>query len=196
MTTYISKIAKNGRHQYFRVTDDGKKKVIGREEYEANVVATQAVEPEIETAATLAEIEVNDRQSDLPNDSAEYAAEPIPPRAGEQSATETETAAPFDFVKSSVGEIIGKYKLTFKEWKKYASVYYRSAAIIGFVFDESHNITAVRFMGTTLETRKAVTEHKIENPSDLSGIMGFIRRQIEFVNWWWDNPQATSGGAA
>jgi hypothetical protein len=195
MTTYISKIAKNGRHQYFRVADDGKKKMIKREEYEANAAKESVTFCEMhkpdgchecpnryvcencdtkEAAVTFAEVEVNDCQNDLP----------------------TETVTPFDFVKFTVGGVVGKYKLTFKDWKTYASVYYRSAAIIGFVFDESHNITAVRFMGTTLETRKAVIEHKIENPSDLSGIMGFIRRQIEFINWWWDNPQATSGGVA
>lgn len=168
--------------------------MVKREEYEANVnVEPQTVEQEIEAAATFVEIEVNDSQNDLPNDSAEYAAEPIPSLADEQSATEP--ATPFDFVNSLVGTVIGKYKLTLKDWGKYASIYYRSCAICGFVFDDNHNVTAVKFMGTTLESRKSVTEHKIESLKDLLDIKDSVLRQIEFVNWWWNNPQATGGGA-
>jgi hypothetical protein len=37
MTTYFHKIAKNGKNQYFRIDADGKKKMVKREEYEANV---------------------------------------------------------------------------------------------------------------------------------------------------------------
>jgi hypothetical protein len=156
MTTYISKIAKNGKTQYFRVTEDGKKKMIKREEYEANINTAPAA-----SAPTV--------EADAP-----------------------EITSPLDFVKSVVADVIGKYKLTFKDWTKYASVTYRSVMIIGFTFDDSKNITAVKFMGTTLETRKTVTEHKIETAADLHKVSAEIIRQIEFANYWWNIPKAES----
>ena len=192
MTTYISKEAKNGKMQYFRVVD-GKKKMIKREEYEANqpnAEQAQNITVETETVETFAEIEVSETPITA---EPEYQAEPIPPRSTEQTVAAAEIS-PFDFVKASAEPVAGRHKVTVKDWTKYASVYYRSCAICGLVFDENRNVTAVKFMGTTLESRKTITEHKIEKPSDLLDIKAFILLQIEFVNSWWNDSQAVKCG--
>ena len=205
--TYFHKIAKNGKNQYFRVDADGKKKMVKRKEYEANVAQEvaavettesneiiEAVKDETDPAVTLTFCEMHKPSGchECPN---RHICEKCANEFQETAvAKTTEIVAPLDFVQSIVGETIGKYKLTFKDWKTYASVYYRSAAICGFVFDEKKNITAVKFMGTAHETRKTITEIKIESQSDLDKIKDFILRQIEFVNWWWNNPTIKTGG--
>lgn len=196
--TYISKSAKNGKMQYFRVDEDGKKKMVKRGEYEANMPAggqiqlgeMEPVASVEEPAATFAEIEIAGDQHSVTEP--EYTAEPIPARPAVEAASNTDTTEkPFDFIKAAVESVAGRYKLTYKEWKKYGSVYYRSCAICGFVLDDDGNITAARFMGTTLETRKTVTEREVKTSADWEYIKEAVRRQIEFVNEWW-NPTEKS----
>ncbi len=197
--TYISKLAKNGKMQYFRVDADGKKKMIKRGEYEANMPdngqarlddmepATSVEEP----AATFAEIEIG---SELPaSPEPEYTPEPIPARPASKEATTIEN--PFDFVKNAVSEATGRYKLTYKVWKNYGSIYYRSCAICGFVLDNNGNVAAARFMGTTLESRKTVTEREVKAETDWQYITETVLRQISFVNEWW-NPSEKSEKSA
>lgn len=192
--TYISKIAKNGKMQYFRVDEDGKKKMVKRGEYEANMpgngqiqLGMDPVASTEEPAATFAEIEVTSGQPSGPEP--EYTAEPIPAKTSGNDTPAVEK--PLDFIKAAVEVVVGRYKLTYKEWKKYGSVYYRSCAICGFVLDDSGNVTAARFMGTTLETRKTVTEREVKAAADWEYIRDSVLRQIAFVNEWW-NPAKKS----
>ena len=62
MTQYIMTADKNGKARYYKVVD-GKKKVIGKAEYEAN--ATAAVEEITETAAEAVEIAENDQTAEV-----------------------------------------------------------------------------------------------------------------------------------
>lgn len=197
--TYISKIAKNGKMQYFRVDEDGKKKMVKRGEYEANMpgngqiqLGMEPVASTEEPAATFAEIEVTSGQPD--GAKPEYSPEPIPARPIVEAVSGPEVTSivnPFDFVKSAVEAVVGRYKLTYKEWKKYGSIYYRSCAICGFNLDDNGNVTAVKFMGTTLESRKTVTEREVKAAADWEYIRDSVLRQIAFVNEWW-NPAEKS----
>ncbi len=179
MTTYISKVAKNGKMQYFRIDEDGKKKMVKRGEYEANMPADGQGQLGIDfsdTSATFAEIEIP--ASVEP----EAAPEPIPARPTVKTST---VENPFDFVKAAVADFTGRYKLTYKVWKKYGSIYYRSCAICGFFYDESGNVTAARFMGTTLESRKTFTEVTVASSGDWQEVTESVLNQIRFVNEWW-----------
>lgn len=183
MTTYISKEAKNGKMQYFRIDEDGKKKMVKRGEYEANMPADGQGQLGIDfsdNSATFAEIEIPSGAT--VSAEPEYAPEPIPARPAFKTST---VENPFDFVKAAVADFTGRYKLTYKVWKKYGSIYYRSCAICGFVLDDDGNVTAARFMGTTLESRKAVTEVTVASSDDWQEVTESVLAQISFVNEWW-----------
>lgn len=190
MTTYFHKVAKNGRNQYFRIGTEGKKKMVKREEYEANITVAGATETEeqIEAGKDKVDTDIKTTKSTKSNEKIEI----INDKTDETNTITTESRDAeirnlLDFVKSIV-EKVSKRKFTFKDWKTYASVYYRGAMICGFELDENKIVTSVKFMGTTHETRKTVNEIKIESQSDFDKIKDLILSQIEFINWWCDNP--------
>jgi hypothetical protein len=185
MATYISKMAKNGKMQYFRMSEDGKKKMVKRGEYEANV-SDEFRQGQLrldfsEVSEPFSEIEIASAQKS--DAQPEYLPEPIPARMESKTITVED---PFDYVKSSVSEYLGRHKLTHKEWKNYASIYYRSCAVCGFVLDDNGNVAAARFMGTTFETRKTVTEFAVKTFDDWNKITESVLSQIRFVNEWWE----------
>ncbi len=190
MTTYISKVAKNGKMQYFRVDAEGKKKMIKRAEYEANMPDdSQAMLEEMDNASpveetttdTFAVIEIASDATDSVEP--EYSPEPVPERPATAPAPAVEN--PFSFVKAAVESATGRYKLSYKVWKKYGSVYYRSCAVCGFALDDNGKVLAARFMGTTLESRKEVSVIWINSPEDWNLVTESVIAQIQFVNEWW-----------
>lgn len=192
-TTYITENDRNGKARYYRVTD-GKKKVVSRAEYEANTCKanneisdeTPAVEtfsaPEIEENAQIA-FEETMASADTSNDSpmenivlaAEADGEPI------------RKDLAYDVVKGIVKETGSKHseKMYLQNCKKCATINYRNCTVCSLIFNERGEVSAVKFMGTTPETRKKMSVYELNCLGDLSKYENNIAKQIEFIDNWY-----------
>ena len=75
-------------------------------------------------------------------------------------------------------------KVRLQVTKSAVLINYRNCMVCSLVFDESHAVTAVKFMGATLESRKKATAYEAK---DLSEYASMISEQVEFIDWWWRN---------
>lgn len=144
MTEYMIKNDKNGRPRYYKSVD-GRLKLVGRAEYEANTVTTEVVEPESQPKET---------------------------------ALET--------VKRIVSGMDGwdESKVKVQTTKHAVLINYRNCMVCALDYDDSHTVTGIRFMGTTVEGRKRATVCEVK---DLSEYADKIAEQVMFIDRWWAN---------
>lgn len=205
--TYIQTTDKNGKARFYKVDENGKRKVISRSEYEANTVETVEVpaaeQISMEAAKTEAvEIEVPAVEiTAAEGEAAETCTALVVPFSLEAAIAELdnrkyldsiELAVPnieetaLDTVKAIVAGLGGKHakKVRLQETKKGTQIRYRNCTVCALVFDAEHTLTGIRFMGTTLET---VNEATICEPVSLSTYRDMIVEQVAFIDWQWAN---------
>lgn len=56
--------------------------------------------------------------------------------------------------------------------------------VCALVFDDDHVVTAIKFMGTTVESRK---KSELCEVKDLSEYADKISEQVVFIDQWWAN---------
>lgn len=61
---------------------------------------------------------------------------------------------------------------------------YRNCMVCALVFDDDHVVTAIKFMGTTVESRK---KSELCEVKDLSEYADKISEQVVFIDQWWAN---------
>ena len=61
---------------------------------------------------------------------------------------------------------------------------YRNCMVCALVFDDDHVVTAIKFMGTTVESRK---KSVLCEAKDLSEYADKISEQVVFIDQWWAN---------
>ncbi len=166
--TYTQTTNKNGKARFYRVDENGKRKVISRTEYEANT--TETAEPITETCTAL-----------VPADF--WTFKPAP-TIGTTAPSIEETA--LETVKAIISDMEGKHsnKVRLQETKKGIQIRYRNYAVCALVFDAEHTLTGIRFMGTTMETVNEVT---VCEPASLSTYTDKVIEQVTFIDWWWAN---------
>lgn len=205
--TYTQTTDKNGKARFYRVDENGKRKVISRTEYEANTSSQISMEAAAQTAEAV-EVEVPAAEGETV-----YTEEPV-----EAPAAETCTAlvVPFNLeavvaelrehdrlnaidmtvhglvdtaletVKAIIAGLGGKHskKVRVQETKKGVQIRYRNCAVCALVLDAEKNLTSIRFMGTTMET---VNEATVREPAGLDTYADEIADQVAFIDWWWAN---------
>ena len=205
--TYTQTTDKNGKARFYRVDENGKRKVISRTEYEANTSSQISMEAAAQTAEAV-EVEVPAAAGETV-----YTEEAI-----EAPAAETCTAlvVPFNLeaavaelrerdrlnsiemtahglvdtaletVKAIIAGLGGKHskKVRVQETKKGVQIRYRNCAVCALVLDAEKNLTGIRFMGTTMET---VNEATVREPAGLDTYSDEIAAQVAFIDWWWAN---------
>lgn len=203
--TYTQTTDKNGKARFYRIDENGKRKVISRTEYEANTSSQISMEAAAQTAEA---VEVNAAEGETV-----YTEEAI-----EAPAAETCTAlvVPFNLeavvaelherdrlnsiemtvhglvdtaletVKAIIAGLGGKHskKVRVQETKKGVQIRYRNCAVCALVLDAEQNLTGIRFMGTTMET---VNEATVREPAGLDTYVDEIAAQVAFIDWWWAN---------
>ena len=203
--TYTQTTDKNGKARFYRIDENGKRKVISRTEYEANTSSQISMEAAAQTAEA---VEVNAAEGETV-----YTEEAI-----EAPAAETCTAlvVPFNLeavvaelrerdrlnsiemtvhglvdtaletVKAIIAGLGGKHskKVRVQETKKGVQIRYRNCAVCALVLDAEKNLTSIRFMGTTMET---VNEATVREPAGLDTYADEIAAQVAFIDWWWAN---------
>ena len=202
--TYTQTTDSKGHARFYRVDENGKRKVISRKEYEANTTEQISMEA-VKVEVPAAEVETTET---------EFTAEPI--KATAESETCTALVAPFnleaaiaelhehkalenidmtvpsieetalDTVKAIIAGMDGKHssKVRLQATKKGIQVRYRNCAVCALVFDAEHVLTGIRFMGTTMET---VNEANVREPASLDTYTDEIVEQVTFIDWWWAN---------
>lgn len=195
-TTYITEKDRNGKARYYKVTD-GKKKVCSKAEYDAHALAenndTEAVTADVvceaeentqiafeETEASLTEVH-GDFIDVSPDEYTEADEKPS-----------EEHSSPEDFyeiVKEIVAETGSKHyqKMYLQTCKKCASINYRNCTVCSLLFNKQGDVSEVKFMGTTADTRKKMSIYKLEHLSDLSAYKDKIAEQIEYIDLWYLN---------
>ena len=210
--TYTQTTDKNGKARFYRVDENGKRKVISRTEYEANTSEQISIEAVAQTAEAV-EVEVPAAQVVAAEGETVYTEEPV-----EAPAAETCTAlvVPFNLeavvaelrehdrlnsiemtahglvdtaletVKAIIAGLGGKHskKVRVQETKKGVQIRYRNCAVCALVLDAEKNLTGIRFMGTTMET---VNEATVREPAGLDTYADEIAAQVAFIDWWWAN---------
>lgn len=203
--TYTQTTDKNGKARFYRVDENGKRKVISRAEYEANTSEQISIE--------TAEVEVPAAEVKVAENETVYTEEAI-----EAPAAETCTAlvVPFNLeaavaelrerdrlnsidltvpsladtaletVKAIIAGMGSKHskKVRIQETKKGIQIRYRNCAVCALVLDAEQNLTGIRFMGTTMET---VNEATVCEPAGLDTYADKIAEQVVFIDWWWAN---------
>lgn len=192
--TYTQTTDKNGKARFYRVDENGKRKVISRTEYEANTSEQISIEAVAQTAEAV-EVEVPADQVVAAEGETVYTEEPV-----EAPAAETCTAlvVPFnleavvaelrehDRLNAIIAGLGGKHskKVRVQETKKGVQIRYRNCAVCALVLDAEKNLTSIRFMGTTMET---VNEATVREPAGLDTYADEIAAQVAFIDWWWAN---------
>lgn len=195
-TTYITENDKNGKARYYRVTD-GKKKVCSKAEYEAHTLA-EGEEIEVVTADVVCEAEENEQIAfeeteisltevhgdftDVSPD--EYTASDE--KLGEEHVSPKDL---YEIVKEIVAETGSKHyqKMYLQICKKCATINYRNCTVCSLLFNKQGDVSEVKFMGTTADTRKKMSIYKLEHLSDLSAYKDKITEQIKYIDSWYLN---------
>jgi hypothetical protein len=133
------------------------------------------------------------------NDNAvEVTATPAPPEetAPETSQTSESSAKAFAIVKSIVESTGSKhrYKLKLNETNKYITVNYRNCSLLNLLKTANGSFDVARLHGTTLESRKQTATRDINGVNDIPSLRAEIIKQLEFIDWWYLNPKAETGG--
>ncbi len=195
-TAYITESDKNGKGRYYRVTD-GKKKVCSKAEYEAHAL-TENEEIKIATADVACEAEENEQIAfeGTGFSLAEVHGDFIDVSPDEYTASDEKTseehASPKDFfeiVKGIVSETGSKHyqKMYLQICKKCATIDYRNFMVCSLLFNKQGDVSEVKFMGTTADTRKKMLIYKLESLGDLLAYKGKIAEQIEYIDSWYLN---------
>lgn len=177
--TYTQTTDKNGKARFYRVDENGKRKVISRTEYEANTSEQISIEAVAQTAEAV-EVEV-------PADQVVAAELREHDRLNAIDMTVhglVDTA--LETVKAIIAGLGGKHskKVRVQETKKGVQIRYRNCAVCALVLDAEKNLTSIRFMGTTMET---VNEATVREPAGLDTYADEIAAQVAFIDWWWAN---------
>lgn len=159
---YIAKQDAKGRDIYYAV-EDGKMKKVSRSEYMAHT------EPDADQTS-FSEIET--RQ---PETSASVSVETVREKA----------LAVVKGIIESTGRRADKVRLQIA--KRCVLVNYRNCMVCSLVFDDERTVAAIRFMGTTLDTRKQAT---VCEPADLRTYSDKIAEQVDFIDRWYAMPKA------
>ena len=205
--TYTQTTDKNGKARFYRVDENGKRKVISRTEYEANTseqisigaVAQTAEAVEVEVPAAAGETVYTEEAIEAP--AAETCTALVVPFNLEAAVAElrerdrlnaidmtvhglVDTA--LETVKAIIAGLGGKHskKVRVQETKKGVQIRYRNCAVCALVLDAEKNLTSIRFMGTTMET---VNEATVREPAGLDTYADEIAAQVAFIDWWWAN---------
>ncbi|MDR1572379.1 MAG: type I restriction enzyme HsdR N-terminal domain-containing protein [Clostridiales Family XIII bacterium] len=102
----------------------------------------------------------------------------------------------FDWVKYCV-ESTGsehRYKLRLNKCKGFSAAYYRNCHLVSFVTNDAGDVVAIRVMGTTLQTRKSKSTYSIMGLDELANYSDVLYKHLEFINWWYLNPESETGG--
>ena len=203
--TYTQTTDKNGKARFYRVDENGKRKVISRTEYEANTseqISIEAVEVEVPAAQVVAaEGETVYTEEPVEAPTAETCTALVVPFNLEAVVAElrehdrlnaidmtvhglVDTA--LETVKAIIAGLGGKHskKVRVQETKKGVQIRYRNCAVCALVLDAEKNLTGIRFMGTTMET---VNEATVREPAGLDTYADEIAAQVAFIDWWWAN---------
>ena len=207
--TYTQTTDSKGHARFYRIDENGKRKVISRKEYEAHTTEQISIETAAtETTEVVEAVEVEVLEAPAAEGETVYTDEPIPACTAlavpfsldaaiaelrERKALENidmiihsieETA--LETVKAVIAGMNGKHssKVRLQATKKGIQVRYRNCAVCALVFDAEHTLTGIRFMGTTMET---VNEATMCEPAGLSTYADEIAAQVAFIDWWWAN---------
>lgn len=203
--TYTQTTDKNGKARFYRVDENGKRKVISRTEYEANTseqISIEAVEVEVPAAEVeTAENETVYTEEAIEAPAAETCTALVVPFNLEAAVAElrerdrlnsidltvlslADTA--LETVKAIIAGMGSKHskKVRIQETKKGIQIRYRNCAVCALVLDAEQNLTGIRFMGTTMET---VNEATVCEPAGLDTYADKIAEQVVFIDWWWAN---------
>ena len=203
--TYTQTTDKNGKARFYRVDENGKRKVISRTEYEANTseqISIEAVEVEVPAAEVeTAENETVYTEEAIEAPAAETCTALVVPFNLEATVAElrerdrlnsidltvpslADTA--LETVKAIIAGMGSKHskKVRIQETKKGIQIRYRNCAVCALVLDAEQNLTGIRFMGTTMET---VNEATVCEPAGLDTYADKIAEQVVFIDWWWAN---------
>lgn len=203
--TYTQTTDKNGKARFYRVDENGKRKVISRTEYEANTseqISIEAVEVEVPAAEVeAAENETVYTEEAIEAPAAETCTALVVPFNLEAAVAElrerdrlnsidltvlslADTA--LETVKAIIAGMGSKHskKVRIQETKKGIQIRYRNCAVCALVLDAEQNLTGIRFMGTTMET---VNEATVCEPAGLDTYADKIAEQVVFIDWWWAN---------
>lgn len=173
MTEYMMKTDKNGKPRYYKSVD-GKMKVISRAEYEENAkteeVKSEAIVPaglwDLNAACT--ELAERDRLNSV-----------------DMTPSKPEDVA-LSVVKCIVSGMDGRddAKVKLQTVKHGVLINYRNCMVCALVFDDNRTVTAIKFMGTTVESRKKSVLCEVK---DLSEYADKISEQVVFIDQWWEN---------
>lgn len=198
--TYATENDKNGKARYYRVTD-GKKKVISRAEYEAHTSDVNSETPAIEAVSTLEteeNVQIAFEETTSYEDGTCASSVEDTAEAEETDDEPINKELAYEAVRGIVKATGTEHfeKMYLQDFKKCALINYRNCAVCSLVFDESGAITAVRFMGTTVETRKKLSTYNIACLDELSAYENKIIEQINFIDWWYTQTAKTSAKAS
>lgn len=189
MAQYIMTTDKNGKARYYKVVD-GKKKVISKAEYEANAVEiTEAAE----TTEVVENAEVIETTENMDASAEDFPKTEGADKSGEISNTaataESEEIAKsaLEIVKSIIAAADGCHsdKVRLQVKKNCTLINYRNCMVCSLTFGEDSKVTALKFMGATLETRKQASVYEY---GDLNSYAEEIIKQVDFIDWWYLNP--------
>lgn len=199
--TYTQTTDKNGKARFYRVDENGKRKVISRTEYEANTseqISIKAVEVEVPAA----EVETAENETVYTEEAIEAPCTalvvPFNLEAAVAELRERDRLNSIDLtvpsladtaletVKAIIAGMGSKHskKVRIQETKKGIQIRYRNCAVCALVLDAEQNLTGIRFMGTTMET---VNEATVCEPAGLDTYADKIAEQVVFIDWWWAN---------
>ena len=170
MTEYMMKTDKNGKPRYYKSVD-GKMKVISHSEYEENV--------KVEETKTDAIVPVG--FWDL--DAATTGRDCLNSVGVTHSKPEDVALSVVKCIVSGMGgRDDGKVKMQIV--KHGVLINYRNCMVCALVFGDDHVVAAVKFMGTTVESRK---KSVLCEAKDLSEYADKISEQVVFIDQWWTN---------
>lgn len=172
MTEYMMKTDKNGKPRYYKSVD-GKMKVISRAEYEESTAKTEEVKTEAivpvgfwNPSVAIKELSEQERLSSID----------LTPSKPEDIALSVVKC----IVSGMDGRDDGKVKM--QTVKHGVLINYRNCMVCALVFDDAHVVTAIKFMGTTIEGRK---KSVLCEAKDLSEYEDKIAEQVVFIDQWW-----------
>lgn len=204
--TYMQTTDKNGKARFYRVDENGKRKVISRAEYEANSAEQVSMNTEetetAENCTALAipfvmktyEPEVAEDESTAPS---VVVLTPSIPHAELEEIKEREhlntiaiLAPSFEEValetaKSIIAATGSKHakKVRLQSTKKGIQIRYRNCTVCTLEFDAEHQLTGYRFTGASVDTMHEV---QVYAPNSLSTYAEDIAEQVAFIDWQWE----------
>ncbi len=201
--TYTQTTDKNGKARFYRIDENGKRKVISRAEYEANITEQMSIEA-VEVEVPAAEVVAAENETVYTDEAIEAPAPctalvvPFSLEAVVAELRERDRLNSIDMtvpsladtaletVKAIIAGMGGKHssKVRIQETKKGIQIRYRNCAVCALVLDAEQNLTGIRFMGTTMET---VNEATVCEPASLDTYADKIVEQVVFIDWWWAN---------